>query len=89
MGGGGTYEDVDRLLLEQLITSELEGSLEEIPSSGRSETSEESAGTLTLDDLLEAANETFVVLERVKLNTCFYAREGENVSDGTSIQPIP
>lgn len=85
---GGTYEDVDRLLLEQLVTSELEGSLEEIASSGRSEASEESAGTLALDDLLEAANEALVVLERVELDTCFYAREGEDVSDGTPTQPI-
>lgn len=79
-----TYEDVDRLLFEQLITSEFEGSLEEISSSGRSETSEESAGTLTLDDLLEAADEALVVLDRVELDTCFYTRGGEGVSDATS-----
>lgn len=76
-------------MLKQLVASEFEGSLEEISSSGRSKTSEESAGTLALDDLLEAADEALVVLDRVELDTGFYTKGGENVSDATSTFKLP
>jgi hypothetical protein len=69
VGSGLEAELVDSLLLEELVTTELEGTLEEVTSGGRAETSEESAGTLVLDDLTEATDHTTVVGGRVELDT--------------------
>jgi len=69
VGSGLVAELVDSLLLEELVTTELEGTLEEVTSSGRTETSQESASTLLLDDLTETTDHTTVVGGRVKLDT--------------------
>lgn len=69
VGGVLVADQVDGLLLEELVTTELEGTLQEVTSSGGAETGQQSAGTLILDDLLEAANEAAVVGDGVELNT--------------------
>lgn len=69
VGGSLEAELVDGLLLEELVTTELEGTLEEVTSGGRAETSQESASTLILDDLLEATDHATVVGGRVELDT--------------------
>lgn len=69
VGGSLEAELVDGLLLEELVTTELEGTLEEVTSGGRAETSQESASTLVLDDLTEATDHTTVVGDRVELDT--------------------
>lgn len=56
VGGSLVAEDVDGLLLEEFISSKLECALEEVSSSGRTETRQESSGTLLGDDLTEASN---------------------------------
>lgn len=81
VGGILKTELVDPLLLEELISSELEGTLEEVTSEGRAGTSEESASTLLLDDLLEATEETSVVSGRVKLDSGLDAVRKMDVSD--------
>jgi hypothetical protein len=67
--GGLVTDEVDGLLLEELVSSKLEGTLEEVTSEGRAKTSQESASTLILDDLANTADETAVVGRRVKLDT--------------------
>lgn len=62
-------EDVDGLLLEQLVSSELESTLQEVSGGGGTEASEQSAGALSLDDLLEATDHAAVVLDGVELDT--------------------
>jgi len=57
------------LLLEELITSELEGALEEVACKGWANTSQESTCALLCDDLTEASDETSVVCGRVELNS--------------------
>lgn len=69
VGGSLEAELVDGLLLEELVTAELESTLEEVTSGSRAETSQESASTLILDDLLEATDHTTVVGGRVELDT--------------------
>jgi hypothetical protein len=80
-GGGGQVDgsavvgsvlvtnEVDGLLLEKLITSELEGTLEEVTGKGWTGTGQESTSTLIGDDLLEATDETSVVGGWVKLDS--------------------
>lgn len=55
-------------MLEEFISSELEGTLEEVASSGGTETGQEGAGTLLGDDLAEATDEALVVGDGVKLD---------------------
>jgi hypothetical protein len=62
-------QNVDPLLLEELVTSELEGALEEVTGKGRADTSQESASTLVLNDLAETANQATVVGLGVELDT--------------------
>jgi hypothetical protein len=62
-------DEVDGLLLEELVSSELEGTLEEVTSEGWAETGQESASAFILDDLVDTADETAVVGRRVKLDT--------------------
>lgn len=69
LGSSLEAELVDGLLLEELVTTELEGTLEEVTSGGRAETSQKSASTLGLDDLTEATDHTTVVGGRVELDT--------------------
>ena len=79
VGGGLKAEQVDALLLEELVTTELEGTLEEVTSEGRADTGEESTCTLVLDDLAEATDHAIVVgggveldasLDAVVMQTC-------------------
>lgn len=67
VGGGLVADQVDGLLLEELITTELEGTLEEVTSSGRTETSPDGAGTLVGNDFPEATDQAGVVLGGVQL----------------------
>lgn len=62
-------DQVDGLLLEELVSTELQGALEEVTGSGRSEAGEKSAGTLVLDDLLETTDHTAVVGGGVELDS--------------------
>ena len=68
VGSGLVAEEANGLLLEELVTTELQGTLEEVTGEGRAGTSEESASALVLDDLLEAADEAAVVGGRVELD---------------------
>lgn len=69
VGGSLETELVDPLLLEELVTTELESTLEEVTGGGRTETSEESASTLVGNDLTETADHTTVVGDGVKLDS--------------------
>ena len=69
LGGPLNANLVDALLLEEFITTELEGTLEEVTGGGGTETSEESASTLVGDDLAETTDHTLVVGDGVKLDT--------------------
>lgn len=69
VGGVLVAEQVDGLLLEELVTSELEGTLQEVTGGGGTEAGQQSASTLILDDLLEATDHASVVGGRVELDT--------------------
>lgn len=69
LGGVLKTELVDPLLLEEFITTELEGTLEEVTGGGRTETGKESASTLVGNDLAETTDHTAVVCSRVKLDS--------------------
>lgn len=68
LAGRVDTQDIDGLLLEEFVTSELEGTLDEITSDGRTQAGQESTSTLILDDLTESSNGTAVVGSRVQLN---------------------
>lgn len=68
VGGILDTESVDGLLLEELVTSELEGALQEVTGEGRADTSQQRTGTLAGDDLAEATNQTAVVGDGVELD---------------------
>lgn len=68
VGSGLVAEEADGLLLEELVTTELQGTLEEVASEGRAGASKESASALVLDNLLEAADEAAVVGLGVELD---------------------
>lgn len=70
---------INGLLLEELVTTKLEGTLHKVASKGRAEASRKSADTLGLDDLAEAANHAAVVLGRVELDSRLdaIAQDGE------------
>lgn len=69
LGGSLVAESVNPLLLEELVTTELQSTLEEVTGEGRADTSEESTSTLILDNLAETTNETAVVGSGVELDT--------------------
>lgn len=69
VGGSLVAEQVDGLLLEQLVSSKLESALQEVSGSGGAKAGQQSAGTLSLDDLLEATDHTPVVGGGVELDT--------------------
>lgn len=69
VGSSLVAKGVDGLLLEELVTTELEGTLQEVTGSGRAETGQKSASTLLLDDLAEATDHAAVVGRGVKLDT--------------------
>lgn len=60
---------VDGLLLEELVTTELESTLEEVTGESWASTSQKSASTLLCDDLAETTNQSAVVGCWVKLDT--------------------
>jgi hypothetical protein len=68
VGGSLVAESVDGLLLEELVSSELEGTLEEVTSSGGTETGPDGTSTLVGNDLAEATDQARVVGDGVKLN---------------------
>ena len=61
------------MLLEQLVTSELERALEEISSGSGTEAGQQRAGTLLCDHLSESAEEALVVCDGVELDSCLDA----------------
>jgi hypothetical protein len=67
VAGSLVADHVDGLLLEELVSSELEGTLEEVTGSGGTKTGPDGAGTLIGDDFPEATDETGVVGGGVKL----------------------
>merc|ERR1712093_433930 len=60
VGGGLISEQIDGLLLEKLISSKLECALEEVTSSGWTETSQQSTSTLLSNNLSESSDQTLV-----------------------------
>lgn len=68
VGSGLVAEETNGLLLEELVTTELQGTLEEVTGEGRAGASEESASALVLDDLPEATDEAAVVGLGVELD---------------------
>jgi hypothetical protein len=84
--GGLVTDHVNGLLLEELITTELEGTLEKVTSGGGTETSPDGAGALVGDDLAEATDEAGVVGDGVKLDAGLDDIDGgkSTVSDGAA-----
>lgn len=81
VGGSLKAELVDELGLEELVTTELESTLQEVTGKGRANTSQESASTLILNNLAETTDETAVVGSGVELDTGLDAiLQKENVS---------
>lgn len=68
VGGCLVAKHVDGLLLEELVSSELEGTLEEVTGGGGTETSPDGASTLSSDDLAETTDQAGVVGDGVKLD---------------------
>lgn len=68
VGGSLKTDEADGLLLEELISSELEGSLEEVTGGSWAETGQESASTLLSDDSAESTDQTAVVGDWVELD---------------------
>jgi hypothetical protein len=73
VGGRLVSKDVDRLLLEQLVTSELERALEEVSSGGGTEAGQQRTSTFLCDHLSESAEESLVICDGVELNSCLDA----------------
>lgn len=71
LGSRLVSEKIDPLLLEELVTTELQSTLEEVASKGWAGSGQESTGTLRLDDLAEAAKQTSVVGLGVELDASF------------------
>ena len=69
VGGILDSDQVDRLLLEEFISTELESALEEITSEGRTGTSQKGTSALLGYDLAETTNQTTVVGNRVELDS--------------------
>lgn len=73
---GGTVVDgilitkqIDALLLEELVSTELEGALEEVTGGGGTETGPDGSGTLVSNDLPKATDEAAVVGYGVELDS--------------------
>jgi len=67
VGGSLITECVDALLLEELVSSELESTLEEVTSGGRAETGPDSTEALVRDDFPKASDHAIVVSDGVEL----------------------
>ena len=70
VGSSLVTDQVNGLLLEQFVTSELERTLEEITGKGGTETSEESTSTFLCNDLSETTDEASVICGWVELYSC-------------------
>ena len=70
VGGGLVAQVVDALLLEELVSSELEGALQKIPRGGGAEAGQKCAGAFSCDDLAEATDHAFVVGDGIELYSC-------------------
>ena len=73
IGCGLVAKLIDELLLEQLVASELEGTLEEVSRRGGAEASPNGADALAGDDLAETADEAAIVFHGVELYSGFDA----------------
>ena len=69
VGGILNAEEVDGLLLEELVSTELQGALQEVTGEGRAKTGQESTGTLVGNDLAETTDHTTVVGDGVELDS--------------------
>ncbi len=69
VGGRLVAEGVDALLLEEFVTSELEGTLQEITCKGWANTGQKSACALICNDFSEASNHASVVCDGVELDS--------------------
>ena len=69
VGGGLVAKVGDTLLLEELVTTELEGALKEVTSEGRASTCPQSARAGGRDDLAETTDEALVVGDGIELDT--------------------
>ena len=87
VGGSLVSEKVDGLLLEEFVTSKLECALEEVSGGGRTETSQQSTGTLLCDDLTETTNETLVICDGIELYSCLDAVKMRCQSDISLSRP--
>ena len=72
---GGTYKDINTLLFEKLVTSKLEGSLEEVSGSGWPESGKEGSSTFGSNDLAETTNHALIVNGWLELDTSLDAAE--------------
>ncbi len=68
VGGVLEADKSNSLLLEELVSSELEGALEEVSGGGWAETGQQGGSTLLGDDGAEAADEAAVVGDWVELD---------------------
>jgi len=91
VGSGLVAEEANGLLLEELVTTELQGTLEEVTSEGRAGTGKESASALILDNLPEAADEAAVVGLGVELDASLDAvmRVSAELACGCAIAHAP
>ncbi len=69
VGGSLVSKEVDGLLLEQFVSSELESTLEEISCRCWAESGQKRACTLICDDLSDSAKKTSVVCDRIELDS--------------------
>jgi len=80
--GGLVAEQVDRLLLEEFVSSKFQSSLQEVTRKGRASTGQESACAFILDDFPEATDQASVVCDGIKLNSCLDDIDGSETTVG-------
>lgn len=60
-------------MLEEFVSTEFEGTLEEVAGEGWANTRQQGTSTFIRNDLSEATDQTAVVCDRVELNSCLDA----------------
>jgi hypothetical protein len=70
---GLVAEEIDGLLLEEFVTSKLEGTLQEVTCKGRADTGEQSTSSFIGNDLSETADQATVVCDGIELDSCLDA----------------
>ena len=75
-------------MLEELVTAELEGALEEVTGEGWAGTCEERTSTILGDDLAETADQALVVCEGVELDAGLDAVEWKGLSAYVSVYAV-